>query len=154
MNESGVIANAEPYGLFSPLIPSTATSDGGVLQSTRDRQGLIPGFLITYPAEHGEASNNLAELKVISAGLTWYQSQQKAVDQKAKQIPNLYRSKARQIDTKYNGTTAGQVGPLEQRLRGFGDILRLVAGQYGEISRFPRTNKKACYHQSQSHLLC
>ena len=55
--------------------------------------------------------------------------------QKAKQIPNLYLNKARKIDTKYNGTTAGHVGPLEQRLRGFGDILCLVAGQYGEISQ-------------------
>ena len=33
----------------------------------------------------------------------------------------------RQINTKYNGTTAEQVG--------FGDILRLVVGQYGEISQ-------------------
>ena len=57
------------------------------------------------------------------------------MDQKAKQIPNLYKNKARKIDIKYNGTTAGQVGPLEQRLRGYGDILRLVAGQYGEISQ-------------------
>ena len=134
-NESGVIANAEAYGLFSPYIPAAATSVGGDLQSTKDRQGLIPDFLITFPAEHGEASNNLAELKCISAGLTWYQSQQKAVDLKAKQIPNLYKNKARKIDTKYRGTTAGQVGPLEQRLQGFGNILCLVAGQYGDISQ-------------------
>ena len=43
--------------------------------------------------------------------------------------------KGDKIDTKYNGTTAGHIGPLEQRLRGFGDILCLVAGQYGEISQ-------------------
>lgn len=135
INESGVIANAEAYGLFSHIIPSAATSVGGDLQSNKDRQGLIPDFHITFPAEHGEASNNLAELKCISAGLTWYQSQQKAVDLKAKQIPNLYRNKARTIGTKYNGVTAGHVGPLEQRLRGFGDILCLVAGQYGDISQ-------------------
>ena len=49
----------------------------------------------------------------------------KAVDQKSKQIPNL----------KYNATTAGHVGSLEQRLRGFGDIFCLVAGQYGDISQ-------------------
>ena len=135
VNESGVIANSEPYGLFSPLIPTAATSDGGDLQSTRDRQGLIPDFLITFPAEHGAASNNLAELKCISAGLTWYQSKQKAVDQRAKQIPNSYKNKARKIDNKYHNTAPGQVGPLEQRLQGFGKILCLVAGQYGEISQ-------------------
>ena len=57
------------------------------------------------------------------------------MDQKAKQIPNLYKNKARRIDAKYRGTTAGHIGPLEQRLQGFGDILCLVAGQYGDISQ-------------------
>ena len=135
VNESGVIANAEAYGLFSPFIPAAATSNGGDLQSNKDRQGLIPDFLITFPAEHGEASNNLAELKCISAGLTWYQTQQKAVDQRAKLIPNDYKNKARKIDTKYHNSATGHVGPLEQRLQGFGEILCLVAGQYGEISQ-------------------
>ena len=39
------------------------------------------------------------------------------------------------MDTKYRNTDAGQVGPLEQRLQGFGEILCLVVGQYGEISQ-------------------
>ena len=109
-----------------------------------------------YPAEHGEASNNLAELKCISAGLTWNQSQQKVVDQKAKQIPNLYRNKARKINTKYYATTAGHVGPLEQQLRGFGDMLCLVAGQYGEISQDlhdlppPKLSTSLCLRVTQS----
>ena len=100
INESGVIANVEAYGLFSPFIPAAATSDGGDLQFNRDKQGLIPDSLITFPSEHGPASNDLAELKCISAGLTWYNSNQKAVDQRAKQIPNAYRNKLRKIDSK------------------------------------------------------
>ena len=57
------------------------------------------------------------------------------MDQRAKLIPNSYKNKARNIDIKYHNTVPGQIGPLEQRLRGFGDILRLVVGQYGEISQ-------------------
>ena len=62
-------------------------------------------------------------------------SQQKAVDQRAKQIPNSYKNKPRKIDSKYYNTAIGHVGPLEQHLIGFGEIIRLVAGQYGEISQ-------------------
>ena len=71
----------------------------------------------------------------ISAGLTWYKSQQKAVDQRAKLIPNSYKNKARNIDNKYHNTAPGHTGPLEQRLQGFGEIICLVVGQYGEISQ-------------------
>ena len=72
---------------------------------------------------------------LLTRPLKMHQSQQKAVDQRAKLIPNSYTNKAKRIDTKYHNTTAGQIGPLEQRLRGFGEILCLVAGQYGEISQ-------------------
>ena len=57
------------------------------------------------------------------------------MDQRAKLIPNSYKNKARKIDSKYYNTAIGHVGPLEQHLIGFGEIIRLVAGQYGEISQ-------------------
>ena len=57
------------------------------------------------------------------------------LDKKAKDIPKLYLDKARTIDRKYCGYQAGQVGPLEQRLQGFGEIQCIVAGQYGEVSQ-------------------
>ena len=135
INDSGIIVNAEPYGLFSHLIPAAATSTNGDLQHARDRQGLVPDFHITFPAQHGPSSSPLAELKCISAGATWYSSHQKAVDQRAKQLPKLYRDKAHDIDVKYCHTDPNHVGPLEQRLKGFGDLLCLVAGQYGEVSQ-------------------
>ena len=57
------------------------------------------------------------------------------MDQRAKEIPRLYRDKAQNIDRKYCGAVAGQIGPLEQRLQDFGEIACLVAGQYGEVSQ-------------------
>jgi hypothetical protein len=77
----------------------------------------------------------LAELKCISAGLTWYQAHVKAVDQRAREIPKIYLDKAQDIDRKYCGTHPNNVGPLQQRLEGFGDIIRLVAGQFGDVSQ-------------------
>jgi hypothetical protein len=131
-----VIADAEPYGLFSALIPSSATAANGDLHSARNRQGLVPDLHVTFPAQHGPASSQLAEIKSLSAGATWYQSRRiKTVDVRARQIPGLYRDKAQNIDRKYCGSVPGQIGPLEQRLQGFGEIACLVAGQYGEVSQ-------------------
>ena len=65
INDCGVIANSELYGLFSALIPSTATGPNGDLQHARDRQGLVPDLHVTFPAQHGPASSQLAELKCI-----------------------------------------------------------------------------------------
>lgn len=135
INSSGVIANAEPYGIFSPLIPASATAPGGDLHHTRARQGIVPDLLITYPAENGPASNQLAELKCLNAGIRWYSSNQKAVDIRARELPKLYLDKAQSIDRKYRGTQVGQVGPLQQRLEGFGELQCLVVGQYGEVSQ-------------------
>ena len=58
INDCGVIADVEPYGLFSALIPASATSNGGDLQHPRDRQGLVPDFSITFPAQHGPSRNS------------------------------------------------------------------------------------------------
>ena len=135
INESGIIADAEPFGLFSPLIPQAALSTNADLHNTRARQGLVPDLHITFPAEHGPASSQLVEIKSLSTGATWYKSNQKTVDQRAKNLPREYRVKAHNIDTKYCGTGPNQAGPLEQHLNSFGDLLCLVAGQYGEVSQ-------------------
>ena len=57
------------------------------------------------------------------------------MDQRAKGLPKNYLDKAQKIDRKYCGTSPDNEGPLEQRLKGFGDLLCLVAGQYGEVSQ-------------------
>ena len=54
---------------------------------------------------------------------------------RAKGLPKLYLDKAKKIDRKYCGTQEDQEGPLEQRLKSFGDLQCLVAGQYGEVSQ-------------------
>ena len=134
-HDSGVIADAELYGLFSCLIPASATSTNGDLERVRDRQGLVPDLYITFPSEHVPSSGQLVEIKALSAGATWYQSNQKAMDQRAKRLPNEYLNKARNIDINHHCTSNNQEGPLEQRLKGFGELQCLVAGQYGEVSQ-------------------
>ena len=57
------------------------------------------------------------------------------IDQGTKDFPKDYIYKAQNIDRKYCGTSPTQQGPLEQCLRGFGNLLCLVVGQYGEVSK-------------------
>ena len=53
VTDAWVIVQPEVYGLFSHLIPSVATSAGGIIVWSRDRQGLVPDFLFTFPTSYG-----------------------------------------------------------------------------------------------------
>ena len=98
INDCGVIVDAEPYAIFSSLIPASATAVGGDLQYARDRSGLCPDLKITFANEHGPASDQLAELKGLSAGLTWYQAMnRKTVDTRANGLQKEYIDKTKKI---------------------------------------------------------
>ena len=51
--DAGVVVKPEVFGLFSHLIPFVPTSEGGMLSWSRDRQGLVPDFMFTYPTSYG-----------------------------------------------------------------------------------------------------
>jgi hypothetical protein len=49
-----------------------------------------------------------------------------AVKARAQTVFTDYRKKARNEDHKYNGTAAGAVGPIEERLQQFGVVVFMV----------------------------
>ena len=67
--------------------------------------------------------------------MTHYRGSRKAVDVRAGKLAKEYSDKARHIDTQYNGTTEDQVGPVEQKLKSYGDIKGLVVGQFADCSQ-------------------
>ena len=73
---------------------------------------------------------------MLSAGATYYGSGtgDRSVDTRAKQLPRIYREKAKNIDRTYCGSADGQVGPVQRRLDEFGDLGCFVVGQFGEGS--------------------
>ena len=90
---------------------------------------------------NGQTSRYLAELKVIGAGAgpSRYprglaSSRDKATNRRARRLPAEYRAKLAAIDTVYNGTGPGEIGPCVARLETHGDILELVVGAFGEVS--------------------
>ena len=144
--ESGLIVDMEPFGLFSHLIPSSAFSEFGHLFHQRERQGLVPDLLMTSPADHGPQATQLCELKLISTGVTYYQtgSGERSVETRAKQLPKLYRDKARNIEHLYCGAVEGQTGRVQQKLEQFGDLQCFVVGQFGEASLDLHSYLKKC----------
>ena len=84
----------------------------------------------------------LAELKIAHLSRTHYRETDNAgaderkqgIRRRAAQIPREYVAKAQQADQKYCGTPAGQVGPIEQRLRAFQRVMPLAFGAFGETS--------------------
>ena len=130
--ESGLIVNTKPFGLFSHLIPANAYLETGQLHHHRERQGLISDFLVASPSDHGHQAAQLCELKLISAGATYYKSGNgdRSVDVRARQLPRIYQDKAKNIDRVYCGTTEGQVGPVQCRLEQFGELAGFVIGQF------------------------
>ena len=67
--------------------------------------------------------------------MTDYRSSRKSVDVRADKLPKEYQSKAHNLDKAYNGVSDDQVGPVEQKLNSFGNLLCLVVGQFGDCSQ-------------------
>ena len=128
--------DCEVYGLFSDLIPSAEHGAGGELEWGRSRQGLIPDFRIRLPTPEGN-TDCLAELKMTSAGVTWYPRgvDGRGTDRRAGGLQALYRSKLERYDRRYHSTVAGQGGPLVRKLESYGKLWGLVVGPWVEGSK-------------------
>ena len=61
-----------------------------------------------------------------------------SAERRAKTVYTDYRKKARDADQLYNGTAAGAVGPIEERLQQFGVVRAFVFGVYGETNEATR----------------
>ena len=95
---------------------------------------MVPDFLLKLVSTNG-MKDTLAELKFISAGISYYNTREKQVDVRAKGLQSEYARKCRNIDIKYGHAEKEELGPLENCLREFGDIKGLVVGLYGEVSQ-------------------
>ena len=121
--------DCEVYGLFAHLMPAVELQEGGDLVWARARQGLVPDFRLRLPTPEGP-SDCLAELKCISAGVTWHPRGRKGtgVDRRAATLPGNYRRELRKYDVRYHGCRPGETGPLVALLESYGRLQTLVVG--------------------------
>ena len=141
---AGVPADCEVFGLFADLLPAALQQEGGELQWGRARQGKVPDFRFLLPTPDGPRTS-LAELKVISAGKTWFPAgvEGKGTDKRANKLASEYEGALHDLDVRFHGATRrvrGQPhpppGPLGARLRAMGGLEQgqLVAGPWGDLS--------------------
>ena len=136
--------DCEVYGLFSDLLPPALVQEGGELHLARARQGKVPDFRLLLPTPEGPQSC-LAELKVVSAGKTWFPrgAAGKGADRRADRLPSEYEKTLRDLDVRFLGASPvrrGQpeppAGPLLSRFRNLGGLEegKLVVGPWGDMS--------------------
>ena len=131
---------SEVFNLFSPLIPQEGLSR---IEHGRKRQGLVPDYLLEITKERGQKQLELAELKVMCCCPTRYNMAPaplgnrefvKAVDKRARGLTADYLKKAKGVDRKYGGVAEGEVGRVQRKLEGYGEVRGLVFGAFGEAS--------------------
>ena len=141
---SKVPADCEVYGLFGDLLPAALLEEGGELQWGRARQGKVPDFKFLLSTPDGPRPS-LAELKIISAGKTWYPRgvKGKGTSRRAARLTHEYEMKLHDYDVRFHGAAqrrAGELepppGPLVTRFRDLGGLEdgQLVAGPWGDLS--------------------
>ena len=107
------------------------------MERGRERQGLVPDFMLEIPNPTGVVAKRLAELKVLNCCPSRYSlgERGKAVDKRARLLQGEYRRKARNADRVYGGhPDKTQAGPVERKLLHYGDLFGLVVGAFGEAS--------------------
>ena len=134
-HEMGARCRTEVYGLFAACIPQAGRARA-LGMPARKRQGLVPDFMMTLPID-GPERELLFELKTLHVGTQTYRDSEhrcEAVARRARALPPEYAGKARTIDQKFCGTTPGNIGPVENKLRAYDPVRGLVFGAWGEGS--------------------
>ena len=152
-NESKVRAEAEVFGRFRDLLPPHLMEAGGELQYGRQRVGLTPDLLLRIPSPDGVV-DRLGEIKAMSAGVSRYPAgkTEKQADRRARELPGSYRRPLERLDQELRGTAPGDTGALVARLQGFGELMCLVAGAWGDCSKDLHSLIQICAESKVEHL--
>ena len=129
--------SCEVYGLFAPLLPQRARNEMDS-QPARRRQGLVPDFLAHLRAQpDGPLRDLLLDVKTLHYGTSTYPHSEercRAVTRRAAAVNAEYLNKARSLDREFLHVHTGMTGPVERKLRSFGQVRGLVFGAWSEAS--------------------
>ena len=130
---SNMRATCEVFGLFSHLIPQEGLNR---IERGRQRQGMVPDFMIEVNTPTGATEKRLAELKAFNCCLSRYPAggRGKAVNRRAGLLQGEYKRKAQEADRVYGGHDPNLAGPVERKLNQYGEVIGLVIGAFAEGS--------------------
>ena len=78
------------------------------------------------------------DVKTLGPGVSYVTGNGNYLLNREERVNKDYYSCAKKLDTKFNGTLAGDIGPVQQKLLSFGKdgrVIGLVFGAFGEASR-------------------
>ena len=73
-------------------------------------------------------------------------------DRRGRELPGSYRRPLARLDERYRGTAPGETGALVARLQGYGDLMCLVAGAWGDCSTDLHNLVQTCAESRVEHL--
>lgn len=125
---------AEPMASHLCL-PSPVLATSGWVGQKVGRKGIIIdvfGDTVMNCNDLPGSNDCLAELKLISAGVTWYPrgADIRGTDKRAAGLDKLYQDNLSKLYRQFRVTASGQNGPLVQRLNNFGKVWGLVVGPW------------------------
>jgi len=129
--EANVPVDVEVYGLFEQHIAGVAEFRADT--PFRSRQGMIPDLMIEL-----DNRRKLYDVKTYHVGASTYTARNprsRPVDRRAERVGKECLKDAHNIDVKYNGVSEDVRGPVEAKLRSYGNVEGLVVGAFGELSR-------------------
>ena len=90
----------------------------------------------------------------MSAGVSRYPAgkTEKQADRRARELPGTYRRPLERLDQQLRGTAPGDTGALVARLQGFGELMCLVAGAWGDCSKDLHSLVQICAESKVDHL--
>ena len=137
LRDMGMPSSPEAYGIFAPHLPQVARDHYDRLPK-RKRQGIVPDLLVTCRPRPTEPCRPLlAEVKTLHYGPSTYPESAercRGVKRRAARIHAEYLQKARTLDRRWWGTAPDVQGPVEIKLRSFGEVRGLIFGSWGEAS--------------------
>ena len=77
---------------------------------------------------------------------------EKQADRRGRELPGSYRRPLARLDERYRGTAPGETGALVARLQGYGDLMCLVAGAWGDCSTDLHNLVQTCAESRVEHL--
>ena len=134
----GIVSTCEVTGLFQHLVPPEARDRPEVKSQSHV---MVPDFRVQLPSSTtgfglapGEVATRLAELKFTCSEEQYrtgvrQRDFQRAVDRRAGQLMNEYRTKAERMDE-----MLGHGGRIRQQLDQYGDLITIVVGKFNELS--------------------
>ena len=134
-------ADVEPWDLFANILdqhPGARDAFRRGATAGERARAFVPDLLAHLGATEAQAVDRLIEVKTIHVNNSRYppsiSASGQAVNRRAREVHPDYARKAASLDARCFGTPSGHSGPFQDKLRGYGNILAVVSGAFGEVS--------------------